>query len=55
MTPMEPVSDFIDWVSLVTVCDKFDRGPVDCNWPDQFVERAVVPGGLERDGTVRAR
>ena len=29
--PIGPVSEFIDWVSLVTVCDKFDSGPVDCN------------------------
>ena len=33
---MEPVREFINWVSLLTVCDKFDSGPVDCNWPASF-------------------
>jgi len=33
MEPIDPVTDFINWVILLTVCDRFDSGPVDCSWP----------------------
>ena len=44
---MEPVGDFISWVSLLTICDTFDSGPVDCSWAASLFESAVVAGRLE--------